>query len=75
MTRVTDFLDAISEVDLKTAIHELKVLDEQAVLPDGVVRRLGVQLAEYAGIGYQEARKILDYSLFRQAAYRWAQCS
>ncbi|RQR65419.1 hypothetical protein DIE18_02920 [Burkholderia sp. Bp9125] len=75
MTRVTEFLDAISDADMKAAILELKVLDEQAVLPDGVVRRLGVELADYAGIGKQEARKVLEYSLFRHAAYRWAQHS
>ncbi len=73
MTRVTEFLNAISEGDLKAAIRELTVLDKQAVLPNGVVRRLGVELAAYAGIGAQEARKVLEYALFRQAAYRWAQ--
>jgi hypothetical protein len=72
MNRVTEFLDAITDSDLKAAVLELKELDESAVLPDGAVRRLGVALASYAGIGAQEARKVLEAALLRKAAYRWA---
>lgn len=74
MNQVTEFLAAISDADLKAAICELKVFDEQAVLPpNGVIRRLGAELVELADIDALDARKVLESGLFRRAAYQWAQ--
>ncbi|MCA7888555.1 hypothetical protein LGM58_35830 [Burkholderia contaminans] len=72
MNKVVQFLDGISEDDLRTAVHEMKHLDTDGVLADGVVRRLSVDLAEYAEIRDLEARKVVEVAVLRLAAYRWA---
>lgn len=72
MNKVVQFLDGINEDDLRTAVHEMKHLDTDGVLPDGVVRRLSVDLAEYAEIRDLEARKVVEVAVLRLAAYRWA---
>lgn len=71
MTKVAEFVNRISDSELRAAILELKELDESAVLPDGAVRRLSVELAAFAEISTLDARKVLDVALIRRAAYQW----
>jgi hypothetical protein len=72
MNTVNEFLNAIPDDDLKIAVAEMKELDESATLKDGVVLRLGKELAQHAGIGSANARKVIETAVFRIAAYRWA---
>lgn len=72
MNKVTEFLAAITDDQLRVALAEFKVLDETAELPQGLVRKLEAELAAHADISATNARKLLDTNLFRLAAYRWA---
>lgn len=72
MNKVTEFLAAITDDQLRTALAEFKVLDETAALPQGLVRKLEAELAARADISTTNARKVLETNLFRLAAYRWA---
>ena len=72
MNKVVEFLATITDEQLRTALAEFKILDETAELPQGLVRQLEADLAARADISSDNARKVLETSLFRMAAYRWA---
>lgn len=72
MNKVTEFLAAITDDQLRAALAEFKVLDETAELPHGLVRKLEAELAAQANISATNARNLLETNLFRLAAYRWA---
>jgi hypothetical protein len=72
---IAQFLQSVSDEDLRQSIAELQALDDVGVLPDGVVRRLSRQLRDEFGVPSHDAAKIVQTQLVWQAALRWVSSS
>lgn len=69
--KVQAIFASISDDDLRMAVHEIKELEERGVLPVGVVRELRTRLVA-AGVPESDAVKVVDTSIYRMAAFKWA---
>lgn len=72
MNAVQKILADLSDDDLKKALGELKVLENKGVLPEGITRKLAHTLQEEAGLTAHDARSVAQSSIFRIAAFKWA---
>lgn len=72
MNAVQQILKALTDVELKEALAEMKELEETAVLKQGIVRNLVLKLQHDIGLSAHDARSVAHSSIFRVAAFRWA---
>jgi hypothetical protein len=70
---VQTVIDAVPNAELKMAIHELRQLRDEGVLPPGTVRQVAASLVEHAGLSESDALKVAKVELMEAAAWRWAQ--
>lgn len=66
-----DVILAVSDADLKLAMHELKTLRDIAVLPAGIVRQVAAALTG-CGISESDSLKLAKVELIEAAAFKWA---
>lgn len=71
MKTVMDVILAVSDADLKLAMHELKTLRDIAVLPAGIVRQVAAALTG-CGISESDSLKLAKVELIEAAAFKWA---
>lgn len=72
MNAVQQILADLSDDEIRTAVNELRVLDETAVLPAGIIRNTARRLIEEVGVPSQNALTITKTECIRIAAYKWA---
>lgn len=72
MNSVQTILSSIPDDDLRKAVRELRELEDQGVLPAGIVRSLRTRLAAETGLSESDAVKVADASIYRLAAFKWA---
>lgn len=71
MKTVREVIQAVSDADLKLAMHELKTLRDIAVLPAGIVRQVATALTG-CGISESDSLKLAKVELIEAAAFKWA---
>lgn len=69
--KVQAIFASLSDDDLREAVREIKELEECGVLPAGVVREVRARLVG-TGVPETDAVKVVDSSIYRMAAYKWA---
>lgn len=70
---VWGIFESLSDVDLKTAVRELKVMEDSGVLPDGVICALVARLQTETSTPEDNARQVVCDQIYRCAALKWAE--
>lgn len=70
-SKVQAIFSSLSDDDLREAVHEIKELEERGVLHGGVIREIRARLVA-AGVPENDAVKVVDASIYRIAAFKWA---
>lgn len=69
--KVQAIFASISDDDLRKAVYEINELEQLGALPVGVVREIRARLVA-AGVPENDAVKVVDASIYRIAALKWA---
>lgn len=69
---VPAFTRTLTDDELKTAITELRAIEETGLIPDGLFRSLVADVSLLSDMSLPDAHKILSTSILQAAAYKWA---